>query len=149
MKSPFFVFLTAAVISRQTSSIPQALAFTLPFTTGGANQRLSFRPIHHEHDRYTSYRTSLYRPLFSTTNPSDEELESVMEKTKLSQEEIQKVGNLVADDEWMGLGMELSEIIRCAVLEEVKKNTADFIGKDDYKIGDITKEIDNRVKVRL
>ena len=25
------------------------------------------------------------------------------------------------------------EIVRCAVLEEVKKNTADFIGKDDYK----------------
>jgi hypothetical protein len=134
MNASFFVFLAAV--------IPQAnvQAFTLPSAT---NQRLSFRTNFHNHD---PYRTT-YSPLFNAANPTDEEFETVMEKTKLSDEEIKKVGNLVADDEWMGLGMELSEIIRCAVLEEVKKNTAEFIGKDDYKIGDITKEIDNRVKV--
>ena len=53
----------------------------------------------------------------------------------------------MTDDEWMGLGMELSEIVRCAVLEDVKRNTADFIGKEDYKVGDVSKEIDTRVKV--
>ena len=85
--------------------------------------------------------------LFNSADPTEEEMEAVLEKSKLSDEEIQNVGNLVADDEWMGLGMELSEIIRCAIIEDVKKNTSTFIDKDDYKVGDITKEIDNRVKV--
>ena len=71
----------------------------------------------------------------------------MMEKSKLSTEEVEEVGNLVADDEWLGLGMELSELVRVAVIEEAKKNTSDFIGKEDYKVGDITKEIDDRVKV--
>ena len=97
----------------------------------------SLRPFEH---------TSIETRLFDTVGPNDEEIESMMEKTKLTDEEIENVGNLVTDDEWMGLGMELSEIVRCAVLEEAKKNTADFIGKEDYKIGDITKEIDTRVK---
>jgi len=87
-----------------------------------------------------------YSALFSAPEPTDEELQSVLEKSKLSDEEVEKVGNLVADDEWMGLGMELSEIVRVAVIEESKKNVADFIGKDDYQVGDITKEIDGRVK---
>ena len=85
--------------------------------------------------------------LFNAAEPSEEEMVSIMEKTKLTDEEVEKVGNLVTDDEWMGLGMELSEIVRCAVLEDVKRNTADFIGKEDYKVGDVSKEIDNRVKV--
>ena len=62
------------------------------------------------------------------------------------EEKKQAVGNLVADDEWMGLGMELSEAIRMAVIEDLKQNARDFLGKDDYKIGDISKEIDSRVK---
>ena len=81
------------------------------------------------------------------TSPSEEEMEQAISNSKLSPEEVVQVGNLVQDDEWMGLGMELSELVRTAVLEEAKKNTADFIGKDDYKVGDITKEIDSRVKV--
>jgi len=85
--------------------------------------------------------------LFNAAGPSEEEMDLVMEKTKLTDEEVEQVGNLVTDDEWMGLGMELSEIVRCAVLEEAKKNTADFIGKEDYQVGDVTKEIDSRVKV--
>jgi hypothetical protein len=84
--------------------------------------------------------------LFSVDDPTEEEIENVLSTTKLSAEEVSKVGNLVADDEWMGLGMELSELVRVSVLEDVKKNTADFIGKEDYKVGDITKEIDSRVK---
>mmetsp|Transcript_7472 Transcript_7472/g.8602 ORF Transcript_7472/g.8602 Transcript_7472/m.8602 type:complete len:286 (-) Transcript_7472:131-988(-) len=84
--------------------------------------------------------------LYNAAEPTDEEIESALEKSKLSDEDVEKVGNLVADDEWMGLGMELSELVRVAVIEECKKNTADFIGKDEYKVGDITKEIDGRVK---
>lgn len=95
-----------------------------------------------------------YRPipatlLFNAENPSEEEVESMMEKSKLSSEEVEEVGNLVADDEWLGLGMELSELVRIAVIEEAKKNTSDFIGKEDYKVGDITKEIDDRVKTEV
>ena len=51
----------------------------------------------------------------------------------LSAAEAEKVGNLVADDEYLGLGMELAETVRIAVLEDVKKNARDFLGKDDYK----------------
>jgi len=59
------------------------------------------------------------------------------------------VGNLVADDEWDGLSMELSEKIRLAIVEDIKKNTRDFIGKADYNVGDITKEVDGRVKQEI
>jgi hypothetical protein len=44
------------------------------------------------------------------------------------------VGNLIANDEWLGLGMELSETIRLAVTEDLKKNAKDFLGKEDYKV---------------
>ena len=73
------------------------------------------------------------------------ENENVNEKL-LSDEEVEKVGNLVADDEWMGLTMELAEVVRSAVVEDLKKNTSEFTGKDEYKIGDIFKELDARVK---
>jgi hypothetical protein len=62
------------------------------------------------------------------------------------EEKKEAVGNLVADDEWMGLTMELTELIRLSVIEDLKKNTRDFLGKDEYKIGDISKKIDVRVK---
>ena len=46
----------------------------------------------------------------------------------LSEEEKKEaVGNLVADDEWNGLAMELSDIIRLAVVEDLKKNTPSSI----------------------
>mmetsp|Transcript_18197 Transcript_18197/g.22618 ORF Transcript_18197/g.22618 Transcript_18197/m.22618 type:complete len:313 (+) Transcript_18197:52-990(+) len=77
--------------------------------------------------------------LLSTPTPEDVENLSSDEKEEL-------VGNLVADDEWNGLSMELTEIVRMAVVEDIKKNTKDFIGKDDYKVGDISKEIDERIK---
>jgi predicted house-cleaning noncanonical NTP pyrophosphatase (MazG superfamily) len=59
------------------------------------------------------------------------------------------VGNLVADDEWEGLGIELSELVRIAVLEDLKKKGRDFLQKDDYKVGDFTKELDNKVKAEV
>ena len=62
------------------------------------------------------------------------------------EEEQRRVGNLVADEEWAGLSMELAEIIRTAVVEDLKKNSREFLGKDEYALGDFSKEIDNRVK---
>ena len=79
-------------------------------------------------------------------NENTGNLSSEDSKAKLTEEEIEKVGNLVADDEWMGLSMELTELVRMAVLEDLKKSTRDFTGKDDYKVGDISKELDSRVK---
>jgi hypothetical protein len=65
---------------------------------------------------------------------------------KSEEEKKEAVGNLVADDEWAGLSMELSEVVRIAVLEDLKKKSREFLGKEDYKVGDLTKEIDARVK---
>lgn len=78
----------------------------------------------------------------------DVEVIQDVEVMKFASEEEKKdaVGNLVEDDEWMGLTMELTELIRLSVIEDVKKNARDFLGSDQYKIGDISKEIDVRVK---
>ena len=57
-----------------------------------------------------------------------------------------KVGNLVADEEWAGLSMELADVIRTAVVEDLKRNSREFLRKDNYSIGDFSKEIDRRVK---
>ena len=65
------------------------------------------------------------------------------------EEKKEAVGNLVADDEWMGLTMELTELIRLSVIQDLKKNAREFLGKDEYKIGDISKEIDVRVKTEV
>jgi len=60
---------------------------------------------HHGHPTMTS----------STTALRVEEAGAGPEKEKA-------VGNLVADDEWEGLSLELSELVRIAVLEDLKKS---------------------------
>jgi hypothetical protein len=75
-----------------------------------------------------------------------ESVQSIQENSSGEQEREEQVGNLVADDEWMGLSMELTELVRVAIIEEAKKSTRDFLGKDEYKVGDIAKELDSRVK---
>lgn len=65
---------------------------------------------------------------------------------ELTAEEEEKVGNLVADEEWVGLSMELADVIKTAVVEDLKRNSRDFLGKEDYAVGDFSKEIDQRVK---
>ena len=69
--------------------------------------------------------------------------------SKYTPDETRAIGNLVADDEWMGLTMEITELIRVAILEEAKKKGRDFLGKDNYKVGDISKELDARVKAEV
>jgi hypothetical protein len=56
------------------------------------------------------------------------------------------VGNLVADDEWAGVTMELSQLIRKSIEEDLKQKAREFLGKPDYALGDMSKEIDARVK---
>jgi hypothetical protein len=65
------------------------------------------------------------------------------------EEKQQAVGNLVEDDEWNGLGMELTDAISIAISEDIKKNAREFLGKEDYSVGDISKEVDARVKDQL
>eukprot|EP00966_Prymnesium_polylepis_P054668 1263418-Prymnesium_polylepis.1 len=66
--------------------------------------------------------------------------------SKLTAAEVEQVGNLAADDEWLGLAMELGIVLRSAVRESVKASVRDFTGNNDYKIGDLSKEADARVK---
>lgn len=90
-------------------------------------------------------RTFCTRPAvlyMSAQDAENIEFSSEEEKNKM-------VGNLVEDDEWNGLGMELTESIRLAISEDIKRNAREFIGKDEYKVGDITKEVDARVKDEL
>ena len=68
------------------------------------------------------------------------------ETTAMTKAEVEKIGNLVEDDEWLGLATELAIVFRSAVRESIKANVADFIGKDDYKLGDVSKEADARIK---
>jgi len=60
--------------------------------------------------------------------------------------EAEKIGNLVADDEYLGLSMELTELVRIAIREELKGKMRDFLGTEAYKLGDISKELDGRIK---
>jgi signal transduction histidine kinase len=71
------------------------------------------------------------------------------ETTAMTKAEVEKIGNLVEDDEWLGLATELAIVFRSAVRESIKANVADFIGKDDYKLGDISKEADARIKAMV
>lgn len=70
----------------------------------------------------------------------------LVETSELTEENIEAVGNLVADDEWAGVTLELGELVRTAVIEDIKSNAREFLGKEEYKVGDLSKEIDERVK---
>jgi hypothetical protein len=70
--------------------------------------------------------------LSESESPDAELFEFASEEAKK-----EAVGNLVEEDEWSGLTMELTEIIRLSVIEDLKKNTREFLGKDDYKLGDV------------
>lgn len=99
-----------------------------------------------ENSRIAPYSRNI---MIGTSESDNEELireEAPPASSKLTPEEVTKVGNLVADDEWMGLSMEISELVRTAIIEDTKQNLREFIGKDEYKVGDISKEIDSRVK---
>ena len=82
----------------------------------------------------------------ASSSSSEQELSQDTIEFSSEEEKKEAVGNLVADDEWMGLSMELSELVRMAVIEDLKENAREFLGKDEYKVGDISKEIDTRVK---
>ena len=95
------------------------------------------------------YSHSARSYLQSSPEPVDAEIlpdSSSSDVPQLTAEEEEQLGNLVANEEWSGLSMELTEVIATAVVEDLKKNSRDFLGKDDYSVGDFSKEIDKRVK---
>ena len=65
----------------------------------------------------------------SPEDSSDVEAEAV-EAIVLSAEEEKELGNLVANEEWSGLSMELTEVIATAVVEDLKLKSRDFLGEN-------------------
>lgn len=59
---------------------------------------------------------------------------TVGKTTTLTKAEVAEVGNLVEDDEWLGLGTELAIVLRSAVRESLKGSMRDYLGKEDYKV---------------
>ena len=96
------------------------------------------------HRRYATSGLGSVRPLYLSSEPPD----SPSDETTEEQKKV-VVGNLVAEDEWNGLTMELAELVRLSIVEDVKKNAREFLGKDDYKLGDFSKEVDARVKTQI
>jgi hypothetical protein len=130
-------------------TIPVFVAFFLSdansFAVGPPICIVSRRQEQNEQKHHFSSR--LYVSAQEEKEEEEQQLAVNAKFATLSEQEKQNaVGNLVADDEWLGLSMELSELVRVAVVEDLKKNTREFLGKEDYKVGDITKQIDTRVK---
>ena len=101
--------------------------------------------------RMAGFHRSLL-PLQSSPEPGEElaaAAATASESTPvevLTAEEEEKLGNLVANEEFAGLSMELADVVRTAVVEDLKKNSREFLGKEEYLMGDFSKEIDKRVK---
>jgi len=69
-----------------------------------------------------------------SSSPEDSSDVETVEAIVLSAEEEKELGNLVANEEWSGLSMELTEVIATAVVEDLKKNSRDFLGKISVRI---------------
>ena len=77
----------------------------------------------------STYKT--HTPLSTLfSSPDDSSDDETVEAIVLSAEEEKQLGNLVANEEWNGLSMELTEVIATAVVEDLKKNSRDFLGEE-------------------
>eukprot|EP00536_Pseudo-nitzschia_multiseries_P001834 jgi/Psemu1/182055/e_gw1.23.209.1 len=124
-----------------------SLQFLLALLLQNADTTVSFSVVSTPSRSFSNHRfvdTSGFHARTAVNNVVLQSSES--DEPATEEEKAAAVGNLVENDEWEGLTMELSEVIKMAVIEDLKKNTRDFLGKEEYKVGDITKEIDARVK---
>lgn len=151
------------------SFAPVAIAILAAAPTVAAfvsHQRLALSAAPSNPNAFFTASTSSLAPsvLYSTPEPIDVKSEDVTDELtltgdvpveltltgdvaeELTEEKEAELGNLVADEEWAGLSMELAEIVRTAVVEDIKKNSRDFLGSEEYAMGDFSKEIDRRVK---
>ena len=95
---------------------PGALAFApqlRPPTRGAAARPLRSPPV----------PRSRLPPLGSAAEDDAPAPAPAGEEAELPPEEAARVGNLVADEEWAGLSMELADAVRTAVVEDLKKNS--------------------------
>lgn len=119
------------------------------FATGAlgfAPARMRWTACSHSASRHP-FRAPSLQPLRSSPEPTSEAAATdEPAPVELTPEEEENLGNLVADEEWAGLSMELADVVRTAVVEDLKKNSREFLGKEDYLVGDFSKEIDKRVK---
>lgn len=79
---------------------------------------------------FKPHTTLTLSTLYSSPEDSSNEETVEVEAIVLSAEEEKQLGNLVANEEWNGLSMELTEVIATAVVEDLKKNSRDFLGKE-------------------
>ncbi len=135
-----------------------ALGFVSPFLSSSSSSRLV---VGHDRNHFIILHSttcltrrdvsSLHSSSSSPSDNSDSNVDASDDngEIELSAEEKQQLGNLVADAEWAGLSMEIADVVRTAVIEDLKKNSRDFLNKDDYSVGDFSKEIDKRVKAEV
>ena len=128
MASPFHLLLALVI----ATSVQRMTSFSV----------IPAPSVQYQSLKFTSAR-------FTSTSLKNDATDGTEGASLTSEQKKQVVGNLVSDDEWEGLGMELTELVRVAVVEDLKKNAREFLGKDEYKLGDITKEIDGRVKTEV
>jgi hypothetical protein len=98
------------------------------------------------------FPSSRFTKLFTSIDDAQDvknDSRSASSSPQSEEEKAKAVGNLIENDEWLGLTLELSELVRTAVIEDVKTNAREFLGKDNYELGDISKEIDSRVKTEV
>ena len=93
---------------------------------------LGFSPCSPSIRTVCSLSTYKHPHTFLTLYSSPDESSDVetVEAIVLSAEEEKELGNLVANEEWSGLSMELTEVIATAVVEDLKKNSRDFLGEE-------------------
>lgn len=134
--------------------IPYILIFALPFgslafvvsnrraNVGGISRRpslhLSSESQQDSTDEASTEVKDSVNVVNSEVNDSTDAIASpeIVDMGSMTQEEKEEVvGNLVADDEWNGLTLELSELIRMSIVEDLKKNAREFLDKDEYKMG--------------
>jgi HAMP domain-containing protein len=89
---------------------------------------------------------SLLSMASTTTPPPSEQDDDDGAVDAETTERNETIGNLVADDEWAGVTMKLSQLIRKSIEEDLKQKAREFLGKEEYALGDLSKEIDARVK---
>ena len=131
-----------------TLVIVQLLSWAKAFSPLPTRSETSSRCVEYLPTVETRPSTQSTTSIFSSSNDNSEAIE-VSAELVTEEEKAEAVGNLVANDEWEGLTMELSELIRTAVVEDIKSNAREFLGKDEYKVGDISKEVDTRVKAEV
>ena len=63
--------------------------------------------------------------------PSEDDVATGETTRMLTAADEEVVGNLVEDEEWLGLGTEMFIVLRSSLRESLKKNTREFTGNDE------------------